>query len=50
MHGILFSHLNQSLKPDITIVNGENAAPSSKGITRSIVQTFWELGLVTPLR
>lgn len=41
----MFSHLNQSLKPDITIVNGENAAPSGKGITRSIVQNFWKLGV-----
>ena len=37
--------LNQSIKPDLTIANGENAANNGKGITRSIVQTFHRLGI-----
>lgn len=37
--------LHQSLKPDMTIVNGENAASAGKGITRSVVQTFRQLGV-----
>lgn len=41
----MLSQLLQSLKPDITIVNGENAAPAGKGITRSVVQTFRQLGV-----
>lgn len=39
------SPLNQALKPDITVVNGENAAPSGKGITHAIVKTFRQLGI-----
>lgn len=39
------SPLLQSIKPDLTIVNGENAAVTGKGITRSIVQTFRKLGI-----
>lgn len=41
----MLSQLHQSIKPDMTIVNGENAATTGKGITRSIVQTFHRLGV-----
>lgn len=39
------SPLHQSLKPDLTIVNGENAAVSGRGITRSVVQAFRRMGV-----
>lgn len=42
---LMLSQLHQSLNPDITIVNGENAAPGGKGITRSVVQSFRQMGI-----
>lgn len=39
------AQLQTSLKPDLTIANGENAAHGGRGMTRAIMQSFRELGI-----
>lgn len=41
----LLPELKKSCSPDVIVVNGENSASNGRGITHSILQEYWDLGI-----